>query len=302
MGAPETTESSVEQLAFCAQIAPEIVDITRAYYQPRAPHPYLTSPIGGGVLLRETFTRHREFFTQINTSAVPAEAMPLAERGLPTDIPPEAVLWSVRTSHGAFPSELDGRQNPIDAGVSEHTINYWDGSAWHTSRLFPPEERPNGQDEWAASSLQPEELIALRSLAQQVRGLHQIAEVYQGDAERFMADLAELRSTPQMRGWLNISFAGALSMRREVEAVGPKLRGFMNYYATGYQQFPQGMLERVPYDAGAETLERPAFVGTSGSAITHMYHQSAFIAKDSLRKRAWRARKAGHPFPLPASW
>jgi hypothetical protein len=305
MAVPAGSLSPTERLAFCASLAPDIAQVTADFYDPEAPHPYLHSTRGGGTLQREVATRNFDSFAQIGVTSFTVEgfATPerLAERGLPAELSPESVIWSVMTDHLMYPAPLNGDFDPQSAGTSDHTWNYWDGKTWHTGRKATSEEMAAGQSEWIPSTLMPEELIAMRAMTKQVRRLHQVAEVYQGDTEQLEHDMAQIAVDPETRKWLRVAFASALTMRHEVEEIGTELKGYTSYYSTGFQRTTT-LLDRIPLGMTAEQIEARMYVGPVEQALAKMYRGSAFIKRDSMRKRAYRARIKGRPLPLPAAW
>lgn len=140
----------------------------------------------------------------------------------------------------------------------------------------------------------------MKSVAAQLRGTHQVTEVYQGDIEQFEQDMSQVEVDPETRKWLNIAFASALTLRREVEASGVEQQNFMSFYGTGYQRIGQ-LAERIPLGKqDDDTAVR--FANRVGTALANMYRGSAAIKRDSMRKRAYRARIKGRPLPLPAAW
>lgn len=297
MAAPAGPLSQTERLALCASLAPDIAQVTAAFYAPEEPHPYLTSPGGGGILRRESVASDTEDFTNISVHGLPTSGLLTADilkRGsLPDGIPPDGVLWSVVTDRMVLPSSTNNTTVGSEtSGALEHSWNYWDGKRWHTDRMVGSGK----QAEWVSSTLLPDELVAMRALAMQTRGLHQIADVYGKGMEQFEEDMAAVEVDPETRKWLNIAFASAMTLRREIEVEGIEVRGFTNYFGTGYERVGQ-QTERIPL--GGIT---PAYVSSVAQALANMYRGSAFIKKDSMRKRAYRARMKGRPLPLPATW
>jgi hypothetical protein len=304
MPAPAGPLSPSERLAFCTSLAPEVAQATAAYYDPAAAHPYLRSPNGGGILLRdEEATEDFENFTQVSVAALPGYFLTeeLAVRsGLPEGITPDGIIWSLITDRHKYPTRMRGEDKPDALGVIEHSWNYWDGKQWHTSRSTRPGGETAQRAEWVPSTMLSEELIAMRGVAAQLRGVHQITEVYQGDNEQFEEDMSQVDVDPETRKWLNVAFASALTMRREVEALGIEQQNFMSFYGTGYQRIDQ-FVERIPLGKpDDDTTAR--FANRIGTALANMYRGSAVIKRDSMRKRAYRARIKGRPLPLPAAW
>ena len=304
MAAPAGSLSPTERLAFCASLAPDIAQVTADFYDPEAPHPYLRSPYGGGVLLREVATRNLENFTQISVHGLSTgdhiTAALLERSGLPAEIAPEGILWSIITDHVMYPATLRGTVQPKSYGMSAHSWSYWDGKKWLTSRTATDEQGELQKAEWVASTLMPEELIALKALTKQTRGLHQIADVYRGDTEQFEHDMAQVDVDLETRKWLNVAFASALTMRREVITSGEGMRGFMPYFGTGYQRTGQ-QTERISLGKEDDT-DAVRYASKVAIALANMYRGSAVIKRDSMRKRAYRARIKGRPLPLPAAW
>lgn len=304
MAAPAGSLSPTERLAVCASLAPDIVQVTADYYDPEAPHPYLKSSSGGGILVRELVTPNSETFTIVSVHGIPAGgrmAQDLLERGgLPGEISEEQIIWSVATDHELYPATAENAYQPQPIGMTAHSWSYWDGKRWHTVRNGEPKQGVGTPMEWVSSTLVPEELLAMKAVAKQIRGLHQLAEVYDGDVNMLEDDMGQLDVDDEMKQLLSVAFAGSLSVSRELESIGLEQRGFMPYNRTGYQDITQ-LMRRIPLGKSFYDIEAGQ-IGPVGATLAKMYRGSAFIQKDSMRKRAYRARMRGRPLPLPASW
>jgi hypothetical protein len=293
-----------ERLAFCASIAREIAQSTATYYDPEATHAYLRSPNGGGTLRSEEVTEDSEYFSHVSVGGLVTgdfltEEL-LTDSGLPEGITPDGIVWSIITDRTKFPVHMRGEDKPDSMGISRHSWNYWDGRQWHTSISTRPGRETSHRAVWVSSVMVPEERMAMKAVTRQVRGVHQITEVYEGDTEQLEQDMSQVEVDPEARKWLNVAFASAIAMRKEVEASGKELRNFMPFYSTGYQRIGQ-LADRIALvkQADAGSVQRVNGVGT---ALANMYRGSAVIQRDSMRKRAYRARINGHPLPLPAAW
>jgi hypothetical protein len=304
MAAPAGSLSPTERLAVCASLAPDIAQVTADFYAPEEPHPYLRSPSGGGVLLREVATRSFENFTQVSVSGIPVEGyLPpelLQRSGLPVEVPEDAVLWSIVTDHLMYPAHRDNTFQPQSSGMTAHSWNYWDGKQWHTARNAEPKQGVGERLGWVTSIMMPEELLAIRAVAKQTRGLHQLAEVYKGDVDLLEDDMSELDVDDETKKLLSVAFASALSMARTVEAVGLEPRGFMTFQYSGFQNISR-LMDYIPTGKSYDQVSGVS-VSSVEAVLAKMYRGSAFIQKDSMRKRAYRARIRGNPLPLPAAW
>lgn len=122
MPAPAGPLSPSERLAFCASLAPEVAQVTAAYYDPAAAHPYLRSPNGGGTLQRDEATEDFEKFTQVSVAALPGYFLTeeLATRsGLPEGITPDGIIWSLITDRHKYPTRMRGGINLIHWGLPD---------------------------------------------------------------------------------------------------------------------------------------------------------------------------------------
>lgn len=303
MPAPAGPLSPSERLAFCASLAPDVAQVTAAYYDPAAAHPYLKSSKGGGILLRDEVTEDFETLTQVSVTPLSSDFIGeelITSSGLPEGITPDGILWSIITDRHKYPTRMDGGDKPDSLGITGHSWNYWDGKQWHTSRSTRPGRESAKRAEWVPSAMLSEEHIAIKAVAAQIRGLHQIAEVYEGDIEQFEEDMSQADVDPETRKWLTVAFASTLTMRKEVEALGLEPQNFMSFYGTGYQRTDR-LTEDIPL--GKQDDGTAARFATSvGTALANMYRGSAVIKRDSMRKRGYRARVKGHPLPLPTAW
>jgi hypothetical protein len=302
----ETSDYTPDQIALGESLGPEIARLTRDYYYPLEPHPILSSPFAGGTLTHESLDGAAEHFSRVKAVGLSVGSVIssniLAALELSEAIPEDSIIWSVRTERLTFPAQLGGEMDKAPVRASEHAYNYWDGLNWHTARRSTDEAVAAGQPEIVASTLHKEEVLALQALAKQTRGLHQIAEVFHGDAGQFIALMDKLQVDPTTRRWLDIAFASSLTMAHEVAGSGRPLKGFMSYCATGYQRLETIILDRFPHIKTEGEEERVVPSAVSESALSEMYRGSASLSKQAIRERSQQARESGRPLPLPASW
>lgn len=75
----------------------------------------------------------------------------------------------------------------------------------------------------------------------------------------------------------------------------------MNYYSTGYQRLGS-LIEQILLQERSIQEGGPVWVSAVGNAVARMYRGTALLSKGAKCMRALRARRAGHPYPLPMIW